>query len=108
MADTKEADARDCVEVVYAQADQQTLVSVPFRAGMSAREAVEQSGLIARYPEISARELVLGIYGNRVELDHPLSQGDRVEICRPLRADPREMRHALLAQGRVMGGGNLE
>ena len=102
------ADPKDYVEVVYARAEEQALVEVPFRAGMSALEAVERSGLMGEYPEISARALVLGIYGNRVEPGQLLSQGDRVEICRPLEADPREMRHALLAEGRVMGGGSPE
>jgi putative ubiquitin-RnfH superfamily antitoxin RatB of RatAB toxin-antitoxin module len=91
------------VEVVYAMPDQQPTVTVVFEPGLTAGGAVELSGLIERYPEIKQHPLILGIFGERVAADRAVEAGDRVEICRPLRVDPRDMRRMLHASGRVMG-----
>jgi len=91
------------VEVIYALPQQQRIVSVPLSEGMTAGEAVIASGLIAEYPEIEAKPLVLGLFGLEIEPDHRLRAGDRVEICRPLVQDPREMRRHVIEAGRVMG-----
>jgi hypothetical protein len=92
------------VEVVYATPAEQPIVKLAFRAGMSAAQAVEASGLCERFPEIEGHPLALGVFGVRVGLDHVLEPGDRVEICRPLQTDPRDLRRELVAGGRVMGG----
>ena len=52
-------------------------------------------GLLDALPEIAAHPLVLGVFGVPVGLRHPLAAGDRVEICRPLRRDPRDRRRYL-------------
>lgn len=96
------------VEVVYALPERQAIVSVPLEPGLTAGEAIERSGLRGRFPQIAEQDLVIGIYGKRVDADHVLAAGDRVEICRPLRADPRQMRRDLVADGRVMGGDAVE
>ena len=88
------------VEVVYARPDQQRVIRVPFRAGMTAQEAVAASGLAQEFPEIAARPLLLGIYGCRVEGAHPVRQGDRVEIYRPLTFDPRDARRKAARPGK--------
>jgi hypothetical protein len=93
------------VEVVYATPDEQHIVELPWESGMTAAGAVERSGLPARYSQIDQDALVLGIFGRRVANDDLLSPGDRVEICRPLTADPRQMRRSKLAHGDVMGRG---
>jgi hypothetical protein len=80
------------VEVVYAEPDRQTIVRLAYEVGMTAADAVRRSGLAERYPEIDARFLVLGVFGTRVAPSHMLSDGDRVEICRPLLRDPRDLR----------------
>lgn len=80
------------VEVVYALPERQRVVRVPLREGMTALEAVEQAGLAREFPELAGRELLLGIYGRRVEASQPLRDGDRVEIYRQLRFDPRDAR----------------
>lgn len=92
------------VQVVYALTDEQAVVEVPFESGMTAARAVELSGLLSRYAEIDPRGLVLGVFGERVAAERLLQAGDRVEICRPLRADPRDLRRLLQASGKVMGG----
>lgn len=80
------------VEVVYARPDQQRVVSVAHVDGMTAERAVMASGLLREFPEIEAQALVLGIYGRRVAGSAPVRAGDRVEIYRPLKFDPRDAR----------------
>jgi putative ubiquitin-RnfH superfamily antitoxin RatB of RatAB toxin-antitoxin module len=80
------------VEVVYALPDRQRVVCVPLRDGMTALEAVRAAGLEREFPEIAGRDLVLGIYGRRVSATQVLRSGDRVEIYRPLKFDPRDAR----------------
>jgi putative ubiquitin-RnfH superfamily antitoxin RatB of RatAB toxin-antitoxin module len=99
-----EKSAATSIEVVYATADEQYIVTVQFSPGMTAARAVELSGLLEAYPAIAGHDRVLGIYGIRVEPEHLLAPGDRVEICRPLNVDPRTLRRILAASGKVMGG----
>ena len=80
------------VEVVYALPDLQRVVRLPLRAGMNALEAVQAAGLEREFPDLAGRALALGIYGRRVEATQLLRGGDRVEVYRPLRSDPRDAR----------------
>lgn len=94
--------------MLYALPGQQVIVDVPFYNGLTAREAVERSGLTTQFPEIGDQPLVLGVWGTEVDYEYALRDGDRVEISRPLQADPRVMRRDLMAEGRVMGGGAID
>jgi putative ubiquitin-RnfH superfamily antitoxin RatB of RatAB toxin-antitoxin module len=81
------------VEVVYALPDMQQVVAVPLPAtGLTVLEAVERSGLREQYPEIGRPELVLAVFGVVRDHSYALRPGDRVEILRPLRHDPRALR----------------
>ena len=80
------------VEVAYALPDRQRVVQLPLRDGMTALEAVQAAGLQREFPEIAGSDLVLGIYGRRVAATQVLRSGDRVEIYRPLKFDPRDAR----------------
>ena len=91
------------VEVVYALAERQWIVSVPLTDDMTALEAVDRSRLVAEHPEIKDHPLVLGLFGVEIEPSYRLRPGDRIEICRPLLEDPREMRRHFMEAGRVMG-----
>jgi putative ubiquitin-RnfH superfamily antitoxin RatB of RatAB toxin-antitoxin module len=93
------------VLVAHALPDRQRVVTVPLRDGMTAMEAVVESGLLEEFPQLRDRPLALGIFGQPVAGQRPLAPGDRVEIYRPLKADPRETRRRLAAQGRTMGRG---
>jgi putative ubiquitin-RnfH superfamily antitoxin RatB of RatAB toxin-antitoxin module len=93
------------VEVVYALPDHQRVVRVPLREGLTAREAVREADLVAEFPELAAGDPVLGIYGRRVEGTQVLCDGDRVEIYRPLRFDPREARRKAARGARPAGRG---
>ena len=93
------------VEVLYATPKEQRIVQVPFVAGMTAAEAVERSGIARAFPDILQRELVLGSFGVQIALDAVLFSGQRIEICRPLKIDPRDARRRLARRGRTMGPG---
>jgi hypothetical protein len=81
------------VEVVYALPDRQRVVTLALpEAGLTAQAAFELSGLQDEFPELRDRSLVLGIYGTVCAPDRALRDRDRVEVYRPLRADPRAQR----------------
>lgn len=80
------------VEVVYALPERQSLVALTVGRRATAREAVALSGLPLRHPDIDLARISLGIFGKRAQPDALLKNGDRVEIYRPLIADPKEAR----------------
>jgi putative ubiquitin-RnfH superfamily antitoxin RatB of RatAB toxin-antitoxin module len=80
------------VEVVYALPHEQTVVSLEVRSGTTVAQAIELSGLAAKYPQLTLGRDNVGIYGRRVELSDWVRDGDRIEIYRPLIADPKEAR----------------
>jgi len=88
------------VEVAYALPDQQVLLELEVEEGTTVRQAIERSGILRRYPGIQLARGCVGIFGRRVELDAPLRDGDRVEIYRPLVADPREARRRRVKRSR--------
>lgn len=91
------------IEVAYAKPGEQVVLALTVAAGTTAREAVELSGILERFPEISLADNDLGIFGSVVSPDRVLKRGDRVEIYRPLQVDPREARRQLAAAGLTMG-----
>ena len=64
------------------------------------REAVQQSDIAAEFSEIDPEQCPLGVFGERVGDDYELMHGDRVEIYRPLIADPKEVRKARAARAK--------
>lgn len=88
------------VEVVYARERAQTLLPVKLSSGKTVAEAIEQSGILGRFPEIDLAVNKIGIYGKLAKLDQPLEDGDRVEIYPPLIADPKQAKKNRAAAGR--------
>lgn len=80
------------VEVAYAMPNEQLIVPVKVHAGITAVEAIKASGIMDKYPEINLVHHKVGIFGKLVNLDAPLRHLDRVEIYRPLLADPKVAR----------------
>lgn len=80
------------VEVIYALPKEQITFTVSVEQGATAQQAIEASGILAKYPEIELNKNKLGIYSRLIKLDTVLQDGERVEIYRPLTADPKEMR----------------
>ncbi len=84
-------------EVAYARPDRQFVITVRLPPGATAEQAVLQAlqlGLRDSCPEIALESAVLGVFGKPVSAQHALRPGDRVEIYRPLAADPRIARRA--------------
>jgi len=86
------------VEVAYTERDHQVLVALRLAPGATAGEAVAASGLLERFPQASPQRWGIGVYGEIVPAEHVLSDGDRVEIYRPLEMDPKEARRLRAAQ----------
>jgi putative ubiquitin-RnfH superfamily antitoxin RatB of RatAB toxin-antitoxin module len=80
------------VEIVYACAQAQTILRLSLAPGATVKDAVERAGILRQLPP-GARPSY-GIFGRRVAADHPVMDGDRIEIYRPLVADPRAARRA--------------
>lgn len=81
------------VEVAHARPESQVLLSFEAEPGITARQAVERSGILDKFPDIDLMgENKLGVFGKLVKPDQPLRDGDRVEVYRPLIADPKEVR----------------
>ena len=80
------------VEVVYAMPLWQDCVAVELASGATVQEAIDESGILSRFPEITRTAIRAGIFGRRATLETPLGDGDRVEIYRGLQADPKEIR----------------
>lgn len=95
------------LEVTYAKPEKQEVVSLRLPAGSTIKQAIEASGLMARYPEIDLAKTKVGIYGKLSRMDTVVRDRDRVELYRPLIADPKEVRKQRAAEGKVMkkGGG---
>lgn len=96
------------IEVVYAKPDIQVLIPLEVEEGTTLRSAIERSGVLERFPEIDLEKAKFGIFGKLSKLDTLLRAKDRVEIYRPLIADPKEVRKQRAAEGKQMkkGGGD--
>lgn len=93
------------IEVVYALADKAELVRLDLPEGSTVLQAIEASGLIEKYPDIDVKKNKFGIYAKLAKADAVLRDKDRVEIYRPLIADPKEVRKQRAAEGKVMKKG---
>lgn len=82
------------VEVAYATPARQALRSLTLPEGSTVADALRESGLERDFPEIDVAGNGVGIGGRRVALDAPLRDLDRVEILRPLAAEPKEARRS--------------
>ena len=98
------------IEVIYALPTRQQLITLKLPPGSTLRQAIEASGLVLKYPEIDLARNKIGVFGQLGKPDTPLRDHDRVEIYRPLIADPKEVRKQRAAAGKVMkkGAGDNE
>ena len=95
------------IEIAYALPLKQELVHLQMPAGSTVQQAIEASGLKQKYPEIDLSKNKVGVLGKLSKLDAPQRDRDRVEIYRPLIADPKEVRKKRVEEGKAMkkGGG---
>jgi len=97
------------VAVCYALPQRQDLVELKLPAGSTAAQAIAASGLQQKHPDIDLDRFKVGVFGKLIKLDTALQDQDRVEIYRPLIADPKEVRRKRTEEGKAMkkGGGDL-
>lgn len=76
------------ISVTYAEPGKQRWLELEVPEPSSAEEAIRLSGILQQFPEIDLEENKVGIFGRVVKLAQPLKEGDRVEIYRPITADP--------------------
>lgn len=95
------------VEVAYATPSKQLIIPVQVTPQTTAIEAVQASGILSKFPEIVLEQAEMGIFGKQIKPETVLRPQDRVEIYRPLIADPKEVRKQRAADGKIMkkGGG---
>ena len=80
------------VEVAYALPQKQYLQRVTLDEGSTVEQAIQASGLLTLRDDIDLTKNKVGIYSRPVKLDDVVRDGDRVEVYRPLIADPKELR----------------
>lgn len=97
------------IEVVYALPHKQTLLKQQVSAGTTVQDAIQASGILNKHPEIDITTSKLGIFGKLIKPDTVLREKDRIEIYRPLIADPKEVRKKRAEEGKAMkkGGGDI-
>jgi len=86
------------VHVTYAKAQDEFIRPLRVAPGTTVGQAIELSGVLASYPEINLVTQPVGIYGKKKTLDTVLRDRDRIEIYRPLVADPKDSRRKRAAK----------
>lgn len=96
------------VEVIYALPGQQPILQVQLAEDATVEDAIRASGVLEAFPEIDLTRNKVGIFSKLVKLDEKVRDKDRVEIYRPLIADPKEVRRKRAEEGKVTrkGGGD--
>ncbi|MFF7710757.1 RnfH family protein [Pseudomonas sp. NPDC007930] len=91
------------VEVVHAGVAEQVLLALQVPPGTTALQAVELAGLAGRFPELDLATAPMGIFGKLIKqpAEQVLEAGDRVEVYRPLLADPMEVRRQRAARAKA-------
>ncbi len=97
------------IEVVYALPHEQTLLKLEVPQSSTIADAIKLSGLLEKHPEIDLEKGKFGLFGKLSKTDTVLREKDRIEIYRPLLADPKEVRRKRAEEGKVMkkGGGDI-
>ncbi len=97
------------IEISYALADEQVILGVDIEPTDTVEVAIRKSGILEQFSEIDLGSNRVGIFGKLTRLDKTLNERDRIEIYRPLIADPKEVRKRRAAEGKRMkkGGGDL-
>ena len=98
------------IEVAYALPDEQIILDVDIEPTDTVETAIRKSGILEQFSEIDLTKSRVGIFGKMSKLDKTLNERDRIEIYRPLIADPKEVRKKRAAEGKRMskGGGDVE
>ncbi|NNG13549.1 MAG: RnfH family protein [Gammaproteobacteria bacterium] len=98
------------IEVAYALPDKQLVIALQVSQGTTIEQAIQLSGILEQLPQVDIAQNKLGIFGKLKKADVLVREGDRVEIYRPLIADPKAVRKQRAAEGKRMakGGGDIK
>ena len=97
------------IEVAYATPERQKIIELEVDKGTSILDAARQSEIEQFFPDIDFDQTDLGVFGKIVSSDYELLDGDRIEVYRPLIADPKEIRRQRAAKGlRTRKGGGAD
>ncbi|ART79610.1 RnfH family protein [Oceanisphaera avium] len=91
------------VEVVYALPHKQVVVPLKVAKESQVEQVIIQSGILQQFPQIDLSHNMVGVFGRQVKLNSQLRDGDRVEIYRPLLADPKDIRRKRAEQAKEEG-----
>jgi putative ubiquitin-RnfH superfamily antitoxin RatB of RatAB toxin-antitoxin module len=86
------------VLVCYATPQREFIRPMTVEQGTTIGQAIEQSGVLAEFPEINLATQPVGIYAKKKALETVLRERDRIEIYRPLVADPKDSRRRRAAK----------
>ena len=86
------------IEVAYAKPEKQIIISIDVEDNCIIEDAIKQSDILSQFPEIDLDNNKVGVFGKAAKLTDTLRENDRVEIYRPLIADPKESRRARAAK----------
>ena len=86
------------IEIAYAFPEREYLKSFQVDEGITVQTAIMQSGILSQFPEIDLSTNKIGIFSRPIKLTDVLKEGDRIEIYRPLLADPKEIRRKRAAE----------
>ncbi len=89
------------VEVAVAWPDRQVSIPVEVAAGSTIDDAISASGLKEQHPELDIDPNRIGIFATLRRPDHVVQAGDRIEIYRPLKADPKQVRRDMARRNSV-------
>ena len=91
------------VEVVYALPQEQRVIALVVNKNMTAEEIIRESGVLELYPEIDLKKNKVGVFSRNIKLDATVRDRDRIEIYRPLLADPKEIRRKRAEPAKMEG-----
>ena len=94
------------IEITYALPDKQTLLSLNVSPETTVQDAIEQSGILLLHSDIDLRTNKVGVWYKTTKLTTQLKAGDRIEIYRPLIADPKEVRKIRAEKAKEEGRAN--
>ena len=98
------------VEVIYALPEEQSLLNVEVENGIDVQQGILESGVLEQYPELDLDTMKVGLFGKITTMKQKVRDKDRIEIYRPLIADPKEVRKKRAAEGKALkkGGGEVK
>ncbi|HEV7611476.1 MAG TPA: RnfH family protein [Steroidobacteraceae bacterium] len=88
------------IEIAYAEPQRAIVKELRLPAGACVADALRVAALDPDFVGVDLEHSAFGIFGRPARRDHPLRQGDRIEIYRPLAADPKEARRARAQEAR--------